>query len=146
MTTWKLDHNPLKRPLGCNSKPGDSGRKAHRRRGEEVCGRCREAANHAKRERRRGQPHPRKLKPCGTSSAARRHRYRNEPLDLACKLAEAQDHADTRALKKEQVMNTECTHEDTDNQGVCLDCQQPVENWEPSDAQIPGTYEIQKAA
>jgi hypothetical protein len=30
--------------------------------------------------------------------------------------------------------------------GVCLICEEPDEDYEPSDAQIPGTYEIRKAA
>lgn len=146
MTTWNLDHDPLTRPLGCNGKPGDSGRNAHRRRRETPCEKCREASNHAKRERNRGQPHPRWLHPCGTPAAARRHRHNNELLDIPCQLAEAQYHADLRSQKKEHDMNTECQHESTDNQGVCLDCEQTIEDWEPSDAQIPGTYEILKAA
>lgn len=145
--TWRLNHNPQLRILGCNGKPGDSGRKAHQRRKEPACRRCKNASNHAKRERNRGQPHPRHLHPCGTPAAARRHRTNNEPLDIPCQLAEAQHHADLRARKKETVMdNDQCAHEDITNQGVCFDCEQPIEGWEPNDLQIPGTYEIQKAA
>ena len=146
MPTWKLTHNPLVRPLGCNGKAGDSGYKRHQRRGQKACRRCKEAMNHARRERRRGQHLPRtvwELQPCGTPAAARRHRRNNEDLDYACKVAEAKYHTDLRALK-EKTMN--CEHETTNNQGVCLDCEATVENWEPSDAQIPGTYEIRKAA
>jgi len=33
-----------------------------------------------------------------------------------------------------------CDHHDVDNQGVCLDCEQPVEGWEPTDAQIFAQY------
>lgn len=39
-----------------------------------------------------------------------------------------------------------CEHEVTDNQGVCLDCEEPIEGFEPTDAQIPGSYDIRKAA
>jgi len=34
----------------------------------------------------------------------------------------------------------ECEHPDVDSQGVCLDCEQPVEGWEPNDAQIFAHY------
>lgn len=93
---WDFTHSPARRPLGCNGKPGDSGRKAHRRKDEPVCDKCRQASNHAKRERNRGQLNPRRLQPCGTPAAARRHRYNNEALDFDCQLAEAKDHADRR--------------------------------------------------
>ena len=116
--TWKLSHNPLERPLGCNGKPGDSGRKAHQRRKERACRKCRKASNWSKRERNRGQPHPRQLHPCGTPAAARRHRTNNELLDIPCQIAEAQYHADLRAQKKEQDMNPDCHHEEVTNQGV----------------------------
>ena len=33
-----------------------------------------------------------------------------------------------------------CDHHDVDNQAVCLDCEQPVEGWEPTDAQIFAQY------
>ena len=32
------------------------------------------------------------------------------------------------------------------NFGICLDCDQPQPDYEPTDAQIPGAYEIQQAA
>jgi hypothetical protein len=32
------------------------------------------------------------------------------------------------------------------NFGICLDCDQPQPDYEPTDAQIPGTYEIGQAA
>lgn len=54
------------------------------------------------------------------------------------------DELEALRAQKEKVMN--CEHENTDNQGVCLDCEATVENWEPSDAQLPGTYDIRKAA
>jgi len=101
---WRLDHDPFTRPLGCNGRPGDSGRKVHKRRGEPICPKCQEAGNHAVRERRRGSPCPRRLNPCGTPAAARRHRYKGEPVDLLCRAAEANYHADhrrkTRATKE----------------------------------------------
>lgn len=137
-------HNPLARPLGCNGKYGNSGGSAHRRRGEAPCRKCRTSQAHYKREHRRGALRPRRLKPCGTWAAAARHRARNEPLDFACSVAEANYQQERRTKKKEQDM--QCEHPDISTQGVCLDCEQPVENWEPTDAQIPGTYEIQKAA
>lgn len=140
MTTWKLTHDPTVRPKGCSGKYGDSGRNLHRRRNEPVCGSCSESSNHAKRERRRGQPNPHRIRPCGSMAAATRHRNNNEELDFACKVAEANYHAELRAHKENSMNN--CDHQTTDNQGVCLDCAQPIENWEPTDAQIAGTYEI----
>lgn len=146
--TWKRDHDPLEVPLGCNGKPGDSGRSRHRWRNEPVCDKCREAFNHYRREQRRGQGKPRILHPCGTRPAAARHRKNNEPLDFACRLAEARYNSQQRKAKKEKIM--ECEHPDISSQGVCLDCEQPVPNWEPNDAQIFAhfgqTKEIQKAA
>jgi len=88
----------MRRPLGCNGKPGDSGRKAHARKNQPPCSKCKEASNHAKRERTRGQANPRKVHPCGTPAAARRHRYNDEPLDFACKVAEATYRAEQRKL------------------------------------------------
>lgn len=100
---WAKGHNPSVRPLGCNGKPGYSGRNLHIRRGEPVCGKCKAAVNHADRERRRGQTYGRPPEPCGTRPAAERHRVRGEPLDFACKLAEAKYHADLRAKTIEAV-------------------------------------------
>ena len=96
---WR-SHDPLRRPLGCNGRPGDSGRQWHRRQGTDVCGRCREASNHARREARRGQPYPTPLYPCGTQAAAQRHRRNSEPVDLACAVADAADSAERYAKKK----------------------------------------------
>lgn len=98
--SWRLDHDPTKRPNGCNGKPGDSGRNRHKRRNEPTCQQCREAANHANRERRRGQPLPRPLHPCGTFAAATRHRNKNERLCIPCQIAEAKYHANLRAKKR----------------------------------------------
>lgn len=102
---WKLDHDPTSRPLGCNGKYGDSGRKLHRRKGEEICSDCRESANHVVRERRRGSPSPRRINPCGTAAAARRHRLRGEPVDLLCRAAEANYHAENRRKHREAARN-----------------------------------------
>lgn len=33
-----------------------------------------------------------------------------------------------------------CEHPDVDNQGVCMDCGEEIENWEPTDAQIFACY------
>ena len=98
--SWRLDHDPEQRPLGCNGRYGDSGRKAHRRKGEDICGLCREAANHVVRERRRGQPNPRPLSPCGTPAAARRHRLHGQKPCLPCYNAEAKYHKQNRAAHK----------------------------------------------
>lgn len=87
---WDLSHDPEARPLGCNGKYGASGRLRHTRRKEKVCKACSRSLNHYQRELRRGQNIPRKaLDPCGTRGAARRHREKNEPIDLPCRLAEA---------------------------------------------------------
>lgn len=94
---WKRDHDPGTPPVGCNGKPGDSGRKKHRRAGTEQCAKCREAAAWAARERRRGQGLPRPLHPCGTPAAAKRHRDNGERLCVPCAIAEARYHAENRA-------------------------------------------------
>lgn len=97
---WSKSHDPLVRPLGCNRKPGYSGQNMHRRQGTVVCGLCREASNHMRREARRGQPYPVPLYPCGTQAAAHRHRRHGEPLDLRCAVADARDSAERYARKK----------------------------------------------
>jgi hypothetical protein len=84
---WRLDHNPAARPLGCNGRYGKSGADGHRRRGEKVCRRCANSANHYAREVRRKAIKPRALKPCGTNAAAERHRAKGEELCLPCKVA-----------------------------------------------------------
>lgn len=88
---WNLTHNPMARPLGCNGKYGRSGAAAHTRRGTAICQKCRDSRSHYRRELARGQPNPRVLKPCGTKAAACRHRAKGEPLDFACRLAEAEE-------------------------------------------------------
>jgi hypothetical protein len=50
---------------------------------------------------------------------------------------------DRKARLLVQVRQAMCLHE-FDN-GVCLICEAEDEDYEPSDAQIPGTYEIRKA-
>lgn len=97
---WDYSHSPEVRPLGCNGKYGNSGRARHQRRGEAPCSRCTASANHYRRELRRGQPKPRTLRPCGTPAAASRHRYHGEPLDFACRLAEARQRAERRVPQK----------------------------------------------
>ena len=99
--SWRLDHDPFARPLGCNGKYGGSGRKLHARRGTPTCDKCRESNAHYQREHRRGQPTPRpKPLPCGTMAAARRHRERGEKPCLECYGAEARYHAELRAAKR----------------------------------------------
>lgn len=93
---WDYSHNPNVRPLGCNGRYGNSGRRRHQRRGEMPCRKCTDSANHYKRETRRGQPMPRRLKPCGTPAAASRHRFHSEPLDFACMVAEARHRTELR--------------------------------------------------
>lgn len=34
------------------------------------------------------------------------------------------------------IERTSCEHEDADNQGVCQNCGDDIEGWEPTDAQI----------
>lgn len=38
------------------------------------------------------------------------------------------------------IIREQCEHEDTDNQGVCQNCGDDVEGWEPSDAMIFAQY------
>lgn len=89
MKSWRLDHDPSARPLGCNGKYGVSGVQRHRKAGTEHCTPCRESAAHYRREARRGGIKPRKPQPCGTPAAAHRHRAKGEPVDFACHVAEA---------------------------------------------------------
>jgi hypothetical protein len=100
---WKRDHDPFARPLGCNGRYGESGRHAHKKAGTVPCDDCRASSNHYARELRRGQPNPTPLHPCGTPAAARRHRYRGEPVDLACADAEAKYHAENRAKHRMEL-------------------------------------------
>jgi hypothetical protein len=97
---WQTQHDPEARPLGCNGKYGCSGRKRHQRQASPVCHECLASEAHYKREVRRGQKLGRRLHPCGTPAAARRHRYDNEPLDIPCQLAEAAYHKELRELSK----------------------------------------------
>lgn len=65
-----------------------------------VCRKCRASEAHYKREVRRGQKLGRRLEPCGTPAAARRHRVKGELLDTACQIAEAAYHKELRDSKK----------------------------------------------
>ena len=87
MSNWDLDHDPMKRPLGCNGKYGNSGMVKHRRRGTKVCAKCKKSSSHYRKELKRGQPSPHRLKPCGTYAAAHRHLQNGEKLDFPCKVA-----------------------------------------------------------
>lgn len=101
---WKLSHNPSSRPLGCNGKYGQSGARLHRRRGEKVCKRCSKSGAHYQRERRRGEfQGPPPLRPCGTPSAAARHKSRGEPIDLACRLALAKQQQELRDRQRREM-------------------------------------------
>ena len=97
--SWRKDHNPFDRPLGCNGAYGKSGATKHNREGTESCQKCRASAAHWAREKRRGGLMPRKLQPCGTPSAAWRHRYNDEPVDFACMVAEANYRTELRNRK-----------------------------------------------
>ena len=97
---WKLDHDPEALPLGCNGLYGKSGYNKHKYHGTEPCEACKESKRHYERERDRGQNYPRKLKPCGTPAAAKRHRYNKEPLDIACRLAEQRERNEIRDRKR----------------------------------------------
>lgn len=102
---WKRDHNPNARPLGCNGRYGESGRKAHARAGTENCDKCRASSAHYARERTRGQGNRAPLKPCGTMAAAVRHRNRGERPCLPCYAAEAKYHADLREKRRQAPEN-----------------------------------------
>jgi hypothetical protein len=85
---WLFSHDPEARPLGCNGRYGTSGRVAHERRGEPVCPACRDSSNHYRREAKRGNPGSgRRLQPCGTNAAAKRHRRKGEKECLPCAVA-----------------------------------------------------------
>ncbi|QDK01936.1 hypothetical protein SEA_VIBAKI_56 [Arthrobacter phage Vibaki] len=100
--SWRLDHNPNARPLGCNGRYGKSGAERHRRAGRPACKLCKASAAHWARENRRGGLRPRTLQPCGTPAAAHRHRQRGEPVDFACHLAEATYRAELRTRTTER--------------------------------------------
>lgn len=103
---WDIDHNPETRPIGCNGKYGGSGMQYHRAHGTTICQDCRDSHNHYQRERRRGGLPRRRPAPCGTNAAVDRHRRRKEPLDFACKLAEAKHQAEYRErIAREAVGN-----------------------------------------
>jgi len=102
---WNLTHNPSARPLGCNGLYGASGYMGHRRRNEPICEPCADTRNHYMRERRRGGIKPRKLKPCGTSTAANRHRLNNEPVCFRCRVAESQRFQTARDRKANEQHN-----------------------------------------
>jgi len=94
--SWKFDHDPEDRPIGCNGRYGTSGAAKHHYHREEVCDDCKASARHYARERKRGQLYPRKLQPCGTRAAALRHRDRGEERCLPCKIAEAAHQAERK--------------------------------------------------
>lgn len=85
--SWRKDHDPEARPLGCRGKYGASGSQWHRAHGEKPCDKCRASESHLRRENRRGQNYPLVLYPCGTWQAAKRHQNKGEVIDLPCKLA-----------------------------------------------------------
>lgn len=99
--SWRWDHDPFARPLGCNGKYGSSGIQRHSREGTTPCAGCRESYAHVKRERRRGGITT--LKPptaCGTATGARRHRRNGDPVCLPCRVAEARYRYHLRQIHK----------------------------------------------
>jgi len=95
---WAYSHSPGRRPHGCNGKYGASGYNRHLRENTKVCQRCRNSMNHWRREKKRGGILARKLQSCGTNAAAKRHRKKDEPLCLPCRVAEAKYGEDRRKL------------------------------------------------
>lgn len=104
--SWRKDHDPLSRPLGCNGKYGGSGGMKHHREGTEICDDCRESAAHYMREKRRGGIKPRRVKPCGTPAAAQRHRGKGEATCFKCRVAEANDRAERYHKQKSKAAPT----------------------------------------
>ena len=51
-----------------------------------------------------------------------------------------------RAGLLESAVEASCEHTEVYPNGKCSDCGYEIEDWEPSDAMIPGTYEIQGSA
>lgn len=85
----------------------------------------------------------------------RAERERNERWAEHKRLAERstipdRDGAESAALyakeRREREALAVCGHTEAYSNGHCADCGVPIEDFEPSDAQIPGTYEIRKAA
>jgi hypothetical protein len=99
---WDMSHNPEAKPLGCNGRYGKSGSNRHYYHKTKVCERCRQSARHYERELARGQAYPRRLKPCGTPAAARRHRARKEPMDKACLIAEDRARTERKARQRQR--------------------------------------------
>lgn len=75
----------------------------HIKAGEEACGPCKHAHNQDEKARLAGTLPPVELKPCGTLSAARRHRAKNEPMDAACHQAEADYVREWRAERRRKA-------------------------------------------
>lgn len=96
---WDLSHNPDKHPLGCNGKYGKGGVNKHQREGTPSCRKCKDSANHYWREKKRGHPKPRILKPCGTEAGAHRHRRKGEPVCFACRVGAHKAMDDRRKAK-----------------------------------------------
>lgn len=61
-----------------------------------------------------------------------------EQRRLAAQPIEDRDGADSAAMYAAE--RQQCEHEDVDNQGVCRNCGDEIEGWEPTDAQIFAQY------
>lgn len=74
----------------------------HIKAGEDPCDACKTAHNEEQKARRDGTLPPRALRPCGTLSAARRHRAHKEPLDAECRQVEADFNRDYKKARRQR--------------------------------------------
>lgn len=98
--------------------------------------------------------HPEQAEADLRAAAAREERYA-EHRRLAAQTIPDRDGADSarlhsierKAREAAAAAGPRCSTEGHEyNFGICLDCEQVDPAFEPDDGQIPGTYEIQKAA
>jgi hypothetical protein len=75
-----------------------NGYRAHHRRGELPCEKCRDA--HREYERARYQPAPRQRAVCGTETAYKRHRSHGEDVCEACRIAHNAYERDRKAVRR----------------------------------------------
>ena len=48
----------------------------------------------------------------------------------------AGDHHEQVEAEQRTAAGAECAHTDLDNQGVCVDCDEPYADWEPDEMQL----------